>query len=82
MFLSIPIAVHVQPVDAKVVDQVMHDYFEAYSSGNMVAVMKFINVPFVVNGPKGFTAFTTADEALEWYTKLLESDEFSSVRCP
>jgi hypothetical protein len=48
----------------------MHDYFEAYSRGDMAAVMKFINVPFVVTGPKGFTAFTTADDTLDWYTKL------------
>jgi len=74
LFLLIPIALYAQtadPVaDRNAVDKAMHDYFEAYSRGDMVAVMKFVNVPLVINGPKGFTAFTTADETLDWYTKL------------
>jgi hypothetical protein len=75
LFLSIPTAVlHAQTTDTtadrNAVDKVMHEYFETYSRGDMATVMKFINVPFVVTEPKGFTAFTTADEALDWYTKL------------
>ena len=69
-----PIAVHAQTTDSlaekNAVDKLMQDYFAAYSRGDMSAVMKLINVPFVVtSGPKGFTALTTADEALGWYTK-------------
>jgi hypothetical protein len=56
--------------DKAAVDKVMHDYFEAYSHGDMAAVMNFITVPFMVQGPKGFTAFTTANEALDWYTRF------------
>ena len=29
-----------------------------------------ISVPFMVQGPKGFSVFTKADEALDWDTKL------------
>jgi ketosteroid isomerase-like protein len=75
LFLSSPIApLHAQTIeptaDRDAVGKVMHDYFEAYSRGDMPAVMKFINVPFVVTGPKGFMTFTKADEALDWYTKF------------
>jgi hypothetical protein len=56
--------------DRAAVDKVMHDYFEAYSRGDMAVVMNFISVPFTVSGPKGFMTFTKADEALDWYTKV------------
>jgi hypothetical protein len=52
--------------DSEAVGKVMHDYFAAYSRGDMAAVMKFINVLFVAQGPKGFVTFTKADEALDW----------------
>ena len=65
--------VHAQTIDPtadrEAVGKVMHDYFEAYSRGDMIAVMKFINVPFVAQGPKGFVTFAKADEALDWYTR-------------
>jgi hypothetical protein len=59
--------------DRNAIDKVMHDYFEAYSSGDMAAIMRSINLPFMVQGPKGFMAFTTADEALAWYTKFRDA---------
>jgi hypothetical protein len=72
--LLTPAIVYAQTVDPAAdktaVDKVMHDYFEAYSRGDMAAVMNFISVPFMVQGPKGFTAFTTANEALDWYTRF------------
>jgi hypothetical protein len=59
--------------DKTAVDKVMHDYFEAYSQGDMAAVMKFVHVPLTVMGPKGFRNLTTSDEALDWYTTLREA---------
>ena len=38
--------------DRNAIDKVMHDYYEAYSSGDMAAVIKFINVPLMVTGPQ------------------------------
>ena len=77
LFLSMPVAVHAQAVDPiadrDAIRKVMHDYFEAYSRGDMVAVVNLISVPFMVQGPKGFSVFTKADEALDWYTKLHDS---------
>jgi len=35
------------------VTKLMHDYFEAYSRGDMDANTTFINVPFMVSGPSG-----------------------------
>jgi ketosteroid isomerase-like protein len=71
LFLLISSIAHAQTADRDAVEKVMRDYFEAYSRGDMAAGMKFIIVPFVVTVPsKGFTAFTTADEALDWYTKF------------
>ena len=76
-FLSFSVAVHAQTTDltgdVKPVDQMMHDYFDAYARGDMVALIKFVHVPFMITGSKGFTAFTRGDEALEWYTKLYEA---------
>jgi hypothetical protein len=66
LLLSTPMAVRGQSADPiadkGAIANVMHDYFDAYSRGDMAAVMKFMNVPLVVSGPKGFTAFVTADE--------------------
>lgn len=45
----------------------------SYARGDMVALIKFVHVPFMITGSKGFTAFTRGDEALEWYTKLYEA---------
>jgi hypothetical protein len=77
LFLSMPVAVHAQAVDPiadrDAIRKVMHDYFEAYSRGDMVAVVNLISVPFMVQGPKGFSVFTKAEEALDWYTKLHDS---------
>jgi ketosteroid isomerase-like protein len=36
--------------DKAAVDKMIHDHFEAYSRGDLAAVMNFINVP---GGPKG-----------------------------
>lgn len=72
-----PIAVHAQTIDPgtdqAAVTKVMHDYFEAYSRGDMAAVMKIINVPFVISGPKGFASYTTADDTLNMYTKFRDA---------
>ena len=72
LFLSLPIAVHAQttdPVaDRNAVDKVMHDYFEAYSRGDMALMMKFVHVPLTVTEPKGFRNLATYDEAVDWYT--------------
>ena len=69
LFLSIPVAAHVQTADAiadrDAIRKAMLDYFEAYSRGDMVAVGNLISVPFMVQGPKGFSVFTKADEALD-----------------
>ncbi|MCC8955222.1 nuclear transport factor 2 family protein [Bradyrhizobium sp. Pear77] len=75
--LLIPLSAHAQAVDPAAeriaVANVMHDYFEAYSRGDMDAVMKLINVPFVVSGPKGFMAYTTADGTLSMYTRFRDA---------
>jgi hypothetical protein len=75
LLLPIPTtALHAQTVDTTAdrdaVNKVMHDYFEAYSHGDMTVVMNFISVPFLVQGQKGFTAFTATDDAMAWYTKF------------
>jgi ketosteroid isomerase-like protein len=76
-FFVSSLSVHAQTADLaadkSAVDKVLHDYFEAYSRGDMAAVMKFINTPFMVQSPKGFTAFTTVDEELAWYTKFRDA---------
>lgn len=76
-FLLIPLSAHSQALDPvaerAAVTKVMHDYFDAYSRGDMDAVMKLINVPFVVSGPKGFAAYTTADGTLSMYTKFRDA---------
>lgn len=68
---------HAQAIDPTAertaVTKVMHDYFEAYSRGDLDAVMKLINIPFVVSGPKGFTAYTTADGTLNVYTRFRDA---------
>lgn len=75
--LLIPLAVPARATDPgaeqSAVRKVMSDYFEAYSQGEMDAVMKLINVPFVVSGPKGFVAYTTADGTLSMYTKFRDA---------
>ena len=77
LFLSMPVAVHAQAVDPiadrDAIRKVMHDYFEAYSRGDMVAVVNLISVPFMVQGQRasrssrrpmkhsiGIPSFTTA----------------------
>jgi len=76
MLLS-PTFAHSQTVaptlDEAAVDRVMREYFEAYSHGDMPAVMSFVSVPFMVQGPNGFATFTTAQEALDWYTKYRDA---------
>jgi hypothetical protein len=74
LFLSIPVGIRAQDVDTAAdkaaVTKLMHDYFETYSRGDMAAAMKLMSVPLVVNGPKGFMALTTPDEALDTYTRF------------
>jgi uncharacterized NTF2-like protein DUF6841 len=69
--------VHAQTInpvtDLTAVTRVMHDYFEAYSRGDMAAVMKIISVPFMISGPKGFTSYTTADDTLNMYAKFRDA---------
>jgi hypothetical protein len=54
LFLLTPVVVHAQAADPTAdkaaVDKMIHDHFEAYSRGDLAAVMNFINVP---GGPKG-----------------------------
>lgn len=75
--LLIPIAAHAQAIDPAAdrieVTKVMRDYFEAYSRGDMDAVMKLLNVPFVISGPKGFTVYTTGAETLNMYTRFRDA---------
>src|SRR5689334_25137172 len=76
MLLS-PTFAHSQTVaptlDEAAVDRVMREYFEAYSHGDMPAVMSFVSVPVMVQGPNGFATFTTAQEALDWYIKYRDA---------
>jgi ketosteroid isomerase-like protein len=77
-FLSlIPLAAHAQTIDPgtdqSAVTKVMHDYFEAYSRGDMAAVINLINVPFMISGPKGFASYATADDTLNMYTKFRDA---------
>ena len=70
LFLSSPLAsLHAQTVEPTAerdaVGKVMHAYFEAYSQGDMPALMKFVHVPLTVMGPKGFRNLTTSNEALD-----------------
>jgi ketosteroid isomerase-like protein len=55
------------------VKKLMHDYFEAYSRGDIDAIMTFINVPFMVSGPNRFRVFTTADETQNMYRRFRDA---------
>jgi Na+/serine symporter len=44
LLLLISSIAHAQTADKDAVEKVMRDYFEAYSRGDMAAVMQFINV--------------------------------------
>ena len=71
-----PIPAHAQTADPdadrSAVEKLMHDYFQAYSRGDMEAVMKFINVPFVVSGPK-VQGLYNGDEPMAWYTNFRDA---------
>ncbi|TWB87523.1 uncharacterized protein DUF4440 [Bradyrhizobium macuxiense] len=75
--MLIPLAARAQSIDPatdrSAIDRLMHEYFEAYSRGDMAAVAQIISTPFVTAGPRGFTSFATKDEALDWYKKYRDA---------
>ncbi|GIQ79211.1 nuclear transport factor 2 family protein [Bradyrhizobium sp. RD5-C2] len=77
LLISIPIAARAQSTDPaterNAIDKLMHEYFETYSRGDMAAVAQDISIPFVIAGSQGFTAFSTRDEAMDWYKKYREA---------
>jgi ketosteroid isomerase-like protein len=77
LLLLIPVALRAQSIDPdtekNAIDKLMHEYFEAYSRGDMAAVIKLTSVPFVIPAPQGYLAFTTADEVSDWFNRVRDA---------